>query len=170
MQIKKCLYCGKEFEDTYNRGRKYCCKNHQKMYWRKFINPELHQKTTKAYHDKIMSDEIRHNKLKKQQLLHNSSLKGRYTKIKAQAKIRNYTFNLTREEYEKYFFNEKCYYCHGDTVGGIDRLDNNKGYELENCVPCCPRCNTMKLSMQEQEFYAHCKQIITVYEDRLNNR
>jgi 5-methylcytosine-specific restriction endonuclease McrA len=29
---------------------------------------------------------------------------------------------------------------------GIDRIDNNKGYFWENCVPACKECNTSKSS------------------------
>lgn len=30
-------------------------------------------------------------------------------------------------------------------INGIDRLDNTIGYVLNNCVPCCRQCNTMKM-------------------------
>lgn len=36
---------------------------------------------------------------------------------------------------------------------GLDRLDNAKGYELSNVVPCCKRCNTAKNDMTYNEFY-----------------
>lgn len=32
-------------------------------------------------------------------------------------------------------------------VNGVDRLDNDVGYLLENCVSCCPMCNKMKGSL-----------------------
>ncbi len=45
---------------------------------------------------------------------------------------------------------------------GVDRLDNAKGYTLENSVPCCKHCNIAKRSMTVDEFkqwiskvYAH---------------
>ncbi len=40
-----------------------------------------------------------------------------------------------------------CYYCNyfkEDEVNGIDRINNDIGYELSNCVPCCELCNRMK--------------------------
>jgi 5-methylcytosine-specific restriction endonuclease McrA len=35
---------------------------------------------------------------------------------------------------------------------GIDRVDNNRGYEKDNCVSCCRRCNIAKASMTRTEF------------------
>ena len=35
---------------------------------------------------------------------------------------------------------------------GIDRVDNSKGYILDNVVPCCSDCNYMKRAMSISEF------------------
>ena len=35
---------------------------------------------------------------------------------------------------------------------GIDRVDNGRGYILDNCVPCCKQCNRAKTSMTVDEF------------------
>jgi hypothetical protein len=35
---------------------------------------------------------------------------------------------------------------------GIDRVDNNKGYTLDNTVPCCSQCNQAKHCMTQEEF------------------
>ena len=60
-----------------------------------------------------------------------------------------------------------CYYCGASpstlirpgvysssiyTYNGIDRLDNEKGYELGNVVSCCGRCNRAKGTMHVDEF------------------
>lgn len=42
---------------------------------------------------------------------------------------------------------------------GIDRRDNNKGYSIENCVPCCKEANQMKMAFGHDEFIALCKEI-----------
>lgn len=53
---------------------------------------------------------------------------------------------------------QKCHYCgsmpsnrirsHGKRTGffyqGIDRKDNEKGYSVDNVVPCCHPCNRLK--------------------------
>ena len=36
---------------------------------------------------------------------------------------------------------------------------NKKGYIIENCVPCCKRCNWMKSDMNKEEFISHIKDI-----------
>jgi hypothetical protein len=35
---------------------------------------------------------------------------------------------------------------------GIDRVDSTKGYEFENCVPCCKYCNFAKNDMSYDDF------------------
>lgn len=44
-------------------------------------------------------------------------------------------------------------------VNGIDRLDSEKGYVKENCVPCCWDCNRMKQTLTEQQFLKKVEQI-----------
>ena len=42
---------------------------------------------------------------------------------------------------------------HGDYMyNGIDRVDNIKGYDLDNCVTCCSLCNWMKRDLTIKEF------------------
>ena len=55
-----------------------------------------------------------------------------------------------------------CFYCGKPGPNGIDRVDNNKGYELSNCVPCCKHCNYVKgalsvknLKIWSQRFIDH---------------
>ena len=40
---------------------------------------------------------------------------------------------------------------------GIDRVENTKGYTVENCVPCCAEINRMKLDMPLSRFFDLCK-------------
>lgn len=47
---------------------------------------------------------------------------------------------------------------------GLDRLDNSKGYDLDNVVPCCGRCNFMRLNLTLDEFYKHVKKILSYQE------
>lgn len=79
------------------------------------------------------------------------SVKGRIAEYKASAKWRGISYNLTDEEAEAYFEME-CFYC-GLTGGGIDRYDNDKGYEVENCVPCCKHCNYAKRDRSADDFH-----------------
>ena len=50
---------------------------------------------------------------------------------------------------------QSCFYCDykkDGEVNGIDRLDNNQGYQEDNVVPCCETCNILKGSQHPQEF------------------
>jgi hypothetical protein len=44
-------------------------------------------------------------------------------------------------------------------LNGLDRVDNLKGYSLNNVVSCCGRCNGMKMQHSVEEFFKHIKNI-----------
>jgi hypothetical protein len=77
---------------------------------------------------------------------------------KGSATDRSLSFSLTDSE-TCYLLSQPCYYCgqnpyrHSNGVySGIDRVDNDEGYEPNNCVSCCSRCNRMKAKRPAQEF------------------
>lgn len=61
---------------------------------------------------------------------------------------------ITKEYLEDIIRNSKCVYC-GDTHNiGLDRIDNNRGHEIGNVVPCCYECNVARsnnFSMEEMK-------------------
>ena len=86
-------------------------------------------------------------------------------------------YKLTKEEVKK-IAKSDCFYCgiapikkisnwkmarkgmNGDFIhNGIDRLDNDKGYTINNITPCCSICNRMKNILGKREFIKHCKKI-----------
>lgn len=76
---------------------------------------------------------------------------------------KNHIWAITYEEYcELINKNAICAYC-GDLpngkLHGLDRVDNNIGYFLDNVVPCCKRCNFMKKELSTSEFLAHVNKI-----------
>lgn len=91
-------------------------------------------------------------------------------------------FELTLEEFE-IISRKPCYYCEEppvyrrykydsaakgplyteDYLSGVDRVDNEKGYILENCVPACPKCNHMKSTLTKKEFLEHIQKILSVH-------
>lgn len=83
-----------------------------------------------------------------------------YTQYKASSKTRKLLFNITFE-YFLTFWQKPCYYCN-DSIEkiGLDRIDSNKGYQLDNIIPCCKICNRMKHSMNQIDFISHCNKII----------
>lgn len=75
------------------------------------------------------------------------------------AKARGHAFALSKAEFME-FWQKPCHYCAGpiDTVG-LDRVDNSRGYERGNVVPCCQTCNLMKRDLTADDFIARCAAI-----------
>lgn len=72
---------------------------------------------------------------------------GKFEAYKASAKSKQRIFELTFEQHFNpnaltTFWQKPCTYCRCsiDTIG-LDRIDNSKGYTLDNVVPCCKVCN-----------------------------
>jgi hypothetical protein len=99
-----------------------------------------------------------------------------YEQYQSSAKTRNIDFLLTKDEYIE-IVKKNCNYC-GEpapvkqpnrgkekyvgvpvTYNGIDRIDSNRGYEKENCVSCCTKCNYMKSDMDVSLFTEHILKI-----------
>ena len=87
---------------------------------------------------------------------------------------KNKIWDLTLEQYSNLIHND-CYYCGAPPsddnqwnksgkrtseniiflAHGIDRVDPNKGYTIDNCVTCCKQCNRMKWDYTQSEFFKH---------------
>lgn len=91
------------------------------------------------------------------------------------AKSRKYTFNITQEQLSKLIVSN-CHYCNAKPsnkkyikdnsqfpYNGIDRVDNDRGYEQDNCVPCCATCNRTKNSLSITEWKQWIKQVYSFY-------
>lgn len=92
------------------------------------------------------------------------------------AKRKNLEFELTIEQFER-LTKSNCFYCgvkpsnsmlnevikkrmNGDYIyNGIDRVDNTRGYVIDNVIPCCSKCNYMKNSSEVSEFLEHILKI-----------
>lgn len=87
---------------------------------------------------------------------------------------RGYSFELGYEECQR-LFGSKCKWCGsapsashavGDrkqyrlTYNGIDRLDNSKGYTIDNVAACCKVCNRAKNAMSVDEFESWIERLI----------
>ena len=66
-----------------------------------------------------------------------------YNKYCHSAKQRKIDFLLSENEFQS-IVGDCCFYCQCPTVCGVDRVDNNIGYTIDNCVPCCSFCNRLK--------------------------
>ena len=89
------------------------------------------------------------------------------------AKNRNLEFQLSKEKFRELVTNN-CFYC--DSIpktiepdmdvrngkfayNGIDRVNNDKGYLIDNCVTCCKTCNFMKRALTQEQFLEHINNI-----------
>ena len=87
-----------------------------------------------------------------------------YNGYVCRARNKNIDFNLSKEKFRE-ITQQKCFYCGCEPqqiarknreypyiYNGIDRINNFKGYTEDNIVPCCGKCNKMKLDMSVDEF------------------
>lgn len=55
-----------------------------------------------------------------------------------------------------------CHYCGNEDLGaglGLDRLDNARGYDEGNLVPCCARCNEARGHLLDPDEFAAAMQV-----------
>jgi 5-methylcytosine-specific restriction endonuclease McrA len=110
-----------------------------------------------------------------------------YGNIKRGALTRNLVFDLSKDQVKKLIL-QPCYYCgeessnymihssvqNGKTYksnggihyNGLDRVDNTKGYTIDNVVPCCKHCNSAKGKLTVDEFKSWVERISTYLKDK----
>lgn len=89
---------------------------------------------------------------------------------------KNLEFKLSKDEFNV-LIDQNCYYCGASPsnksgnekygyyiYNGIDRIDNNRGYELTNVVSCCKNCNLAKRKLTQEQFFELIK---CIYERHL---
>lgn len=96
---------------------------------------------------------------------------NKFVMYKSAAKTRKIDFKLTELEFYN-IVEQACFYCdlppsniskRSDDVyyySGIDRVDNNLGYIITNCVPCCKECNKIKNDSTLSVFLSRIEAII----------
>jgi len=125
-------------------------------YKRRDKNMNKKQKRDNKIYVKLVRSWRNSHKKKRKKL---TDIDKRYKVYKYSAKSRGRDFELSIEQFEGYW-QQPCYYC-GDKIEtiGLDRINNDKGYSIDNIVPCCYICNIMKRTMSKEEFIKHCKKI-----------
>ena len=62
-------------------------------------------------------------------------------------RLKKLKFELSKKEFNS-IKSMNCYLCGKENnkghTNGIDRIDSNKGYEIDNVLPCCANCNYLK--------------------------
>lgn len=165
MKNKMCPICKKKFITIY-KHQKYCSincsqqnrKNDKKRYY--ITYSKKHSEQIKKYRDE-------HKEIRKKYINeYRYNPRGIYCELKHGAKIRKIDINFSKEEFINWYNSQEqiCHYCNrtwlqieksNDTNQRgrltIDRKDNNKGYELNNIILACNRCNTIKSNYFTEE-------------------
>lgn len=104
----------------------------------------------------------------------NAAINSVITAYKKGAIRRGLSYNLPRDLFIS-LTNSDCNYCGKppstvrkrikDTsahfiYNGLDRVDNNIGYEVDNVVPCCYTCNKVKMAQDLDHMYQHLIKIL----------
>lgn len=90
------------------------------------------------------------------------------------ARYRGRIWDISKEDFRK-LTSSNCFYCNSEPsniskrqnrrnwgvylYNGLDRVDNNEGYTLDNVIPCCSMCNRMRMVWSQEEFLAKIKEI-----------
>jgi hypothetical protein len=179
-QYDKCEYSIKNEEDKYckkhirqhlrdneqNTGIKYCdiargCFNkitsgnkceECKITERKQVASEIDILRQK-YNIEVQPVKL-YNNLHHMQEQYTISIAEMWRSTQRNAYSRGLLFTITEQEYENLII-RPCYYCgfySSSRLNGIDRIDNNKGYIVHNCITCCKMCNMIKHSQHPLEF------------------
>lgn len=97
-----------------------------------------------------------------------------YGSYKAGAKFRKLSFNISEDEF-RILTKQNCNYCgsppsntrkktNGPGVyifNGLDRVNNDIGYEMSNIVSCCGICNIMKKMLTTKQLIDQARKIAT---------
>lgn len=102
---------------------------------------------------------------------------------KRKVQEKNLRFELSLDDF-RVITSKNCFYCNQEPeVKGITRIskdailansltrfDNNIGYTLHNCVPCCKMCQMMRADLEFDEFHEHILKIAQFLSSLENNK
>ena len=135
-------------------------------------------KSCGCLHKETSSDLGKSNKL----VNGNSSLNLLYGSYKHRAKKNKFEFDLSKEKFME-LTSSNCYYCDVSpykdasnkqkvasyyVYNGLDRVNCEEGYTIDNVVPCCEQCNKAKLDYTQEEFYNWLNRIFE-YQNKKNS-
>jgi len=175
---KECFYCGDIQEKGFNGIDRIDCKGD---YIKDNIVPccEICNWMKGSLNQEVFIKKIEHimtknkfidGKLYDKYFTNNKSANYKYYALSA-AK-RKIEFNLDKKIF-LYLIYHNCYLCGKKTddehQNGIDRVDNNKDYILENVQPCCGNCNFIKNKFSLETIFDKFKKILSKRNFEVNN-
>lgn len=160
METKTCSKCKREKpltqfskDKSKKDGHKYVCKLCAKVRDKAYreANREKLKALSKAYY------EANREKISARQKVYKQSPRGKFFRVKTSAKVRGIEFLLTEEQGIE-MIKKPCTYCGKPKSSGIDRIDSNGVYTIENCEPCCGTCNNRKGTKSKEVFLQEIKE------------
>lgn len=157
----------KNTEDFYanQKACKSCFNNKRKAYY--VANRDEILRKCRVYRaknrDKINAAKrkrYRDNPESVKQWRRRNPLKSRFAAICCGAKNKGRPIPFSFDEWKERFFDQPCAYCGSESNGGIDRVDNERGYDPDNCLPCCRLCNTIKSNLSLTKCAAHMRTML----------
>jgi len=159
--IKKCNICNQEksiLDFYFNKKQgyySYCC-----------IKCDYDRKIEAK--NKEGEKSIKEYRMKRREIYYKNrtnSILARYKKFDFERGLEN---DLTKEYIESQLV-LPCEYC-GYPTTGLDRKDSSLGHTIENCVPSCLECNTMKMdNFTHEEMLFIGKTVKEIKDKRINN-
>ena len=96
-------------------------------------------------------------------------MSGSYSSYKDRADKKGLLFTITPNEFES-IKNRNCFMCGKNNSefhkNGVDRMDSNMGYIIDNLKPCCAECNYMKKAFDFSELL---NKFAMIYEKHKND-
>lgn len=167
-----CTACGKELHvrnDYFKKHKGLCISCCGKQVW---SNKDYAEMQSKSHRGK----EKKYYKIPYAE----SNFRGLFYSYRKSAETRGLDFNLTSDQF-RLLTKMNCYYCGVEPLqiydkkcskyngywihNGIDRLSDDNGYQIDNVVTCCKKCNYAKQGMTDIEFLNHIRKI---YEHHLS--
>ena len=104
-------------------------------------------------------------KKKRERRKYDSNLPKLYISYLRRSNKKGICFDLTVEQFEG-ITDLSCVYCGTQPSKGIDRIDSKDCYHIDNCAPCCTKCNMMKYTYSTSEFIKQCRQIVKYWDNK----
>ena len=143
----QCKMCVSAYYKAYRTRNKDKIDGRMKVYREQ--NKEKINALTKKYYWDHRDEMLRADKA------YRKTPRGRLRDYRTSSKQRNILFLLTEEEFES-FWKKPCEYCGAEieTIG-LDRVDNDGPYHIDNVVSCCMPCNSSKKTRSLEEWRSY---------------
>jgi len=144
----KCRTKGKKYDAKPERREAHNELQKEKEYYKEWRAKQLEERPDEfRQHNNQVHSTWRAENAEHSANWYRTNVNHRLDALKRAAIIRGIEWKLSNED-AKEMLTSPCVYCkHIDLevrVNGIDRLDSNVCYTVENCRPCCKNCNYMK--------------------------